>query len=643
MNLVVYLCLHVACALFLLCSTSCLGSQYENCISNNTCGSFQFSYPFGKNNSGCGDPRFQLECVPGGDQGENPLININGDEYHIMEPNILANRINNSMTIGHANYWGGKCNLTANYNSLWSGSYFHIRQNTSTNLSLWGYCDQSGMDNTSTTSALLQGRFCGNVWYYSLLAEAMATGMCEAHLQIPISLNLSIDGDSLPGQEQLNDMGFEITWDVDRNRDQMSGACSRSKGICGYDISQPSKFLCYCPDGSSQLDKRRGNGRKRKNAIVIGCSFGGVALTATVVLFFTCYAKRKRLSGSSNLVVEKFLKEYVHEMPTRYSHSHLKKITNNFREKLGEGGYGVVYKGKLRNGAPVAVKLLDRHRHSEIQFMNEVATIGRVHHFNLVRLVGYCFENNTSALVYEYMANGSLEKFIFARKEKGQLLSWEQLYSIALGAARGIAYLHQDCDKRIIHFDIKPHNILLDADFTPKVADFGLAKPYGKGEDHISMTAGRGTPGYVAPEVCDRDMGPVTDKSDVYSFGMLLLEIVGGRKNIHWKVSRSSQFYFPEWAFKLLEKGELGMRLREAGEGEMDAEEEEKARRLTKIGLWCIQYNSSDRPCMSRVVQMLEGNGDDVTHPPLPLNPLLEPENPSASSPVDSCEIELGT
>lgn len=239
------------------------------------------------------------------------------------------------------------------------------------------------------------------------------------------------------------------------------------------------------------------------------------------------------------------------------------------------------------------------------------------------------------------MLNGSLEKFLFARKEKGQTLSSEQLYSIALGAAHGIAYLHDDCDKRIIHFDIKPHNILLDADFTPKVSDFGLAKPYGKGDDHISMTAGRGTPGYVAPEVCDRDLGPVTDKSDVYSFGMLLLEIVGGRKNMDWKVSRSSQFYFPEWAFKLLERGELGIKLRGA-EGEMESENEEKTRRLVKVGLWCIQYNSSDRPCMSRVVQMLEGIGDDVTDPPLPLNSWAEPEKPPISSPVNSFSVEPG-
>eukprot|EP00253_Pinus_taeda_P020439 PITA_20439 len=371
--------------------------------------------------------------------------------------------------------------------------------------------------------------------------------------------------------------------------------------------------------------------------IVIGCSIGGLALIAIAVLFLWYCAKRRkqplRPPRSSDSKVEKFLEQYAYEMPTRYSQSQLKKMTNNFAEKLGEGGFGVVYKGKLQNGALVAVKLLDRHRHGETQFMNEVATVGRIHHVNLVRLLGYCFENPTSALVYEYMVNGSLEKVIFAAKEKRpQVIMWEQLYAIALGVARGIAYLHQDCEKRIIHFDIKPHNILLDAEFTPKVSDFGLAKLCGKGDDHISMTAGRGTPGYVAPEVCERELGPVTDKSDVYSFGMLLLEIVGGRKNFDWKVTNSSQFYFPDWAFKLLETDDLGMRLR--GGGAIAAQDEEQARKFTKVGLWCIQYKSIDRPSMSRVVQMLEGNGDDVANPPLPFNSssAAAPENPLLSS-----------
>eukprot|EP00253_Pinus_taeda_P011755 PITA_11755 len=387
-------------------------------------------------------------------------------------------------------------------------------------------------------------------------------------------------------------------------------------------------------------------GGSNKAIIINKYDFSLFSISDYINIHFSLFRKRKQppppLPRTCNSIskVEKFLKEYAYEMPTRYSQSDLKKMTSNFAEKLGEGGYGVVYKGKLRNGALVVVKLLDRHRHSENQFMNEVATIGRVHHVNLVRLLGYCFESFTSALVYEFIANGSLEKFLFVRKEKEQVLRWEQLCSIALGAARGIAYLHQDYDKRIVHFDIKPHNILLDSDFTPKVVDFGVEKLCGKGDDHISMTGARGTPGYVAPEVWSGDLGPVIDKSDVYSFEMLLLEIVRGRKNIDVQVSCSSQLYFPEWAFKLLESGELEMRLR--GGRAMEVEDEEKARRLTKIGLWCVQYNYRDRPCMSRVVQMLEGNGDDVSSPPLPFNSSAEPVNPLASSTVtSSIEIRL--
>ncbi|XP_059072860.1 rust resistance kinase Lr10-like [Cryptomeria japonica] len=347
---------------------------------------------------------------------------------------------------------------------------------------------------------------------------------------------------------------------------------------------------------------------------------------------------RKRDNLRSISKVETFLNSYVDEMQTRYSYSSLKKITNNFAHKLGEGGFGVVYKGKLPSGTLVAVKMLDHSRQSETQFMTEVATIGRIHHFHLVRLLGYCFEGVTSALVYKYMANGSLDKFIFAGKEKDQVLNWNQLYSIALGAARGIAYLHNGCHNRIIHFDIKPHNILLDKEFIAKVGDFGLAKLCGRRDDHVSMTAARGTPGYVAPEVWSRNLGPVTDKSDVYSFGMMLLEMVGGRKNIEVHVSRSSQFYFPEWAFKLIENGELRTRLRER---EISGADEAKARSLAKVGLWCIQYNSTDRPSMMRVLQMLEGDADDIPNPPTPFS--ARPPSAPFSASEESSTIEIET
>eukprot|EP00253_Pinus_taeda_P035175 PITA_35175 len=600
MPLTVHLCLLVTSALLLfLCSArSCLG----DCLYNPRCGDVEFSYPFvNKDNSGCGESDFQFECEEPDDHNGLPLLDIDPYKYRLLTTGSVGEHGSHNLTIVFD--WrqnNNLCNSAHNNPSLWHDSeFFHIADGY-TNVTFWIGCNEEEIEGHGF-NVLNYPQECEVKWTYSEDSGLYSRGSeyCQMHFQLPIP-NVHPPLNNIDG---LLQMGFNITWYYD-----------------------PS------------------NGKKATNGVTIGVSVGAAVLlsAAGLLVGITLYAKRRRKAASRCSVskVEEFLKEYADQMPTRYSLSQIKKITNNFAEKLGEGGFGVVYKGKLRNGTLVAVKLLDRHRQGEsTDFMNEVATIGRLHHVNLVRLLGYCFESFTSALVYEFMANGSLEKFIFAGKEKGRLLTWENLYSIALGAARGIAYLHQDCEKRIIHFDIKPHNILLDADFTPKVSDFGLAKLCRKGDDHISMTATRRTPGYVAPEVFDRTLGPATDKSDVYSFGMLLLEIVGERKNFDSKVSHSSQFYFPEWAFKLLERGELGMRLRG---GEVEAEDEEKARRMTKVGLWCIQYNYNDRPSMSSVVQMLQENGGEVANPPLPSNPhSASPENPLLSSAEESSSIEI--
>eukprot|EP00253_Pinus_taeda_P019346 PITA_19346 len=641
-----FLILTACCASLFPCYL-CLDEQYQYCQNTRTCGPVtDICYPLGVGNRGCGHPHFQIDCV----QNLSPVITIQGHNYTIIESHFKFYLI----------VRGEKCKFLDDPTDM---QIPHPRRTDTVVIS-------------ATQNRTL------NILKCQLDKSIMVSGKCNSS----VSYSLYDNGNWIPGCSST----AQVTVDVgsmrlvynDPKRDESCYSCFESGGICGYrhnTFGSTAPFVCYCEDGP-RADNCQGHGRKIKSAIAIGnygffqlritvnlylvstifiyrgywtdiifisishstlgCISGGVALTIIVVLSFTFFAKkRKHPPGSSTSKVEKFLKDYAYEMPmpTRYSLLQLKKITNNFAEKLGEGGYGVVYKGKLGNGILVAVKLLDRHRHSQNQFMNEVATIGRVHHFNLVRLLGYCFESPTSALVYEYMLNGSLDKFTFAGKENGRILRWEQLYSIALGVARGIAYLHQDCEKRIIHFDIKPHNILLDADFTPKVADFGLAKLCGKGDDRISMTTARGTPGYVAPEVWSIGVDPITEKSDVYSFGMLLLEIVGGRKNIDVQVSRSSQLYFPEWAFKLIDNGELEMRVRG---GDIEGADEEKARRLTKVGLWCIQYQSRDRPCMTRVLQMLEGNGEDIPNPPLPFNSSATPENPILYPTLNFSSIE---
>eukprot|EP01018_Ginkgo_biloba_P026810 Gb_11934 [translate_table: standard] len=363
--------------------------------------------------------------------------------------------------------------------------------------------------------------------------------------------------------------------------------------------------------------------------LILGISLGVAFLSITAVMLITIHLLRKSERNNLDLrvymdsidsrpaSVENFLQGYAGG-PSRYSYRQIRKYTNNFRDKLGQGGFGQVFKGKLPNGSLVAVKLLDQSRQSEQQFLNEVATIGRIHHLHLVRLLGYCFQKSKSALVYEYMINGSLEKYIHGSQDThpDHVLDWKQLYSIAIGTARGIAYLHEDCANRILHCDIKPHNVLLDANYSPRVADFGLAKLRKREESHMSITTARGTPGYAAP----RDV------------------MVGGRKNMDVGGSRSSQIYFTEWAFKQAEKSEFGNR-RMRSEAHvsgmnvevLEAEDENIAKKITLIGLSCIHYDSSHRPSMVKVIQMLE-ESVQVTIPSFPFPPAYVPARPASIS-----------
>ena len=217
--------------------------------------------------------------------------------------------------------------------------------------------------------------------------------------------------------------------------------------------------------------------------------------------------RRKSFDADQN--IKEFVRNYESQATKRYSYSYIKKMTNSFKDKLGQGGYGGVYKGKLDDGHLVAVKVLNTSEGTGEDFINEVASISRTSHVNIVTLLGFCFENGRKALIYEFMSNGSLEKFLCRENplKSNKHLGWEKLYQIAIGIARGLEYLHCGCRTKILHFDVKPHNILLDQDFSPKISDFGLAKLCPQKESIISMSAARGTIGYVAPEVFCRNFG----------------------------------------------------------------------------------------------------------------------------------------
>ncbi|XP_061948183.1 rust resistance kinase Lr10-like [Populus nigra] len=289
--------------------------------------------------------------------------------------------------------------------------------------------------------------------------------------------------------------------------------------------------------------------------------------------------------------IEQFLQSHDNDlMPIRYTYSEIKKITNRFKDKLGEEGSGSVYKGKLRSGRFAAVKILDKLKDNGQDFMNEVATIGRIHHVNVVQLIGFTVEGSKRALIYEFMPNGSLEKYIFYR-EGNVSLSNEKMHENSLGVAHGIEYLHQGCDMQILHFDIKPHNILLDDKFVPKVSDFGLAKLYQTNNNIVSLSAARGTIGYMAPELFYKNIGRVSDKADVYSYGMLLMEMVGRKKNLNAFASHSSQIYFSSWIYDQVSEGKDI----EVQEDVME-HEEKTMKKMIIVALWCIQLKPVDRP-----------------------------------------------
>lgn len=344
----------------------------------------------------------------------------------------------------------------------------------------------------------------------------------------------------------------------------------------------------------------------------------------------------------NELNVKQFIKTYRSTLLSNYSYNDVKKMTNGFREKLGAGGYGNVYKGKFPDGRPVAVKMLKKTSDNGNNFVNEVATIGRIHHVHIINLLGFCCDGSARALIYEFMPNGSLGDFLHKEKSNHSL-EWERLLQIAVGVAHAIEYLHNGCELRILHLDIKPQNVLLDQDFNPKISDFGLAKVHSRNKSVVTMTGARGTIGYIAPEIFLRNLGNPSHKSDVYSYGMLLLQMVGGRMHIKPTTgsSNATEAYFPDWIYdELVQEDYLLNRTTDLPEGEEDC----LARKMVVVGLWCIQINPRDRPSMTRVVEMLSGSAEAIEMPPKPLflsPPREQIENEITSTDSNTSDLPL--
>ncbi|XP_047159225.1 rust resistance kinase Lr10-like [Vigna umbellata] len=427
-----------------------------------------------------------------------------------------------------------------------------------------------------------------------LKAEDFEVG-CDVKLVAPTSLR-TLNNHSYNSMHRGLAYGFEISW--------LKLACHKhcplSQSSCYFDYSS-QKFKCF-----GILEELTLQASRISLLIIMAWACKIVFGVPLIVALVICKWRKRRASMFEN--IENYL-EHNQLAPIRYSYKEIKKMTKSFKEKLGEGGFGSVFKGKLRSGSSVAIKMLSRSKGNGQDFINEVGTIGRIHHQNVVQLIGFCVSGSKRALVYELMSNGSLDKLIFSKEGSAQL-SYEKIYNISVGVARGISYLHHGCEMKILHFDIKPHNILLDENFIPKISDFGLAKLYPVENSIVSVTAARGTIGYMAPELFYNNVGGISHKADVYSFGMLLMEMASKRKNLNPHADRSSQIYFPFWIYdRIREEEDIDIQ-------DLTEEEKKITKKMIIVALWCIQLKPNNRPSMNRVVKMLEGNIEDLEIPP---------------------------
>ncbi|KAL2547160.1 putative LRR receptor-like serine/threonine-protein kinase [Forsythia ovata] len=372
--------------------------------------------------------------------------------------------------------------------------------------------------------------------------------------------------------------------------------------------------LIFKYEGNPHL--RQGNNKKTHNKLVLGTSIGVLAILVVLsiasILLIHHFRKNKNLKrdgkGSSLRSSTKPLTGYslarggslMDEGVAYYIPlSEIQEATNNFSRKIGKGSFGPVYYGKMKDGKEVAVKTMaDSSSHGTKQFVTEVALLSRIHHRNLVPLIGYCEEEHQRMLVYEYMHHGTLRDHILDTGNQKHL-DWLARLRIATDAAKGLEYLHTGCNPSIIHRDVKTSNILLDINMRAKVSDFGLSRQAEEDLTHISSVA-RGTVGYLDPEYYANQQ--LTEKSDVYSFGVVLLELISGRKPVSTE-EYGADWSIVHWARSLIRKGDVISIIDPRLAGRVKVE---SIWRIAEVAIQCVEQHSSSRPRMQEIIVAIQ-------------------------------------
>ncbi|KAL6845315.1 hypothetical protein ACP4OV_024810 [Aristida adscensionis] len=376
-------------------------------------------------------------------------------------------------------------------------------------------------------------------------------------------------------------------------------------------ISKQESLVCGPPGSEIMLGSASMYGTKDNinwtYFYVFAAILGALELLVIVAgwyLFFKKHNIPKSMEDGYRMITNQF---------RRFTYRDLKEATGKFKEELGRGGTGIVYRGVLEDRKIVAVKKLTDVHQGDEEFWAEVTLIGRINHINLVRMWGFCSEGTNRLLVYEYVENESLDKYLFGDRSTESLLGWSQRYKIALGTARGLAYLHHECLEWIVHCDVKPENILLTRDFDAKIADFGLSKLAKRDSTSFNYTHMRGTMGYMAPEWALNL--PINAKVDVYSYGVVLLEIVTGFRVSSGIMEEERHVHFPEFVQEIkqiLATGDITDIVDARLQGHFD---QEQAIAMVTIAVSCLEERSK-RPTMDEIVKALMSCDDEDDYHP---------------------------
>ncbi|KAL8218627.1 hypothetical protein R6Q57_022000 [Mikania cordata] len=579
---------------FFLNHSSCLDPNYESCVPKHCGNQFNISYPFYiQEYPHCGYPGFELHC----DNGSS-ILRISDTNFIVKEIRYKQRnlRLQNSIILSN---WTGYC-PSMNGNLTLDPNRFVIDNSNTPKLLSISNC----VMNVSADLDKYKIQSCEKSNEYVMVEDDRNLGNlmngCDKVVEIPVELgggegrSVVVDGGNYT---EVVERGFEVRWLA-----ADCGDCEESGGRCGFNWTT-FQFRCFCPDRPHRVSCKPGpvylfNLSIYRELVVLAGTVLIFALATTVYYMRRTYKRKASAYFSSKDKSRELEDTSVYFGASVFSYAELQDATQHFdpSKELGDGGFGTVYYGKLRDGREVAVKRLYEHNYKRVQqFMNEVEILTRLRHQNLVSLYGCTSRRSRELLlVYEYIPNGTVADHLHGDRAKQSPLTWQTRVNIAVETASALVYLHAS---EIIHRDVKTDNILLDNNFCVKVADFGLSRLLPNDVTHIS-TAPQGTPGYVDPEYHQRYQ--LTYKSDVYSFGVVLIELISSMPAFDITRSRD-EINLANMAIDRIQRCALD-ELIDPVLGSSQGTE-----KVAELAFQCLQFDLEMRPTMSEVLEVLKG------------------------------------